>query len=86
MWEESFCWSHGDTLLRLFWGAPEFQGRYHELLFNFCFSLSLAFSIVDSLLLVQVKHRVFGFLRVFITRIKGYARVKVADKDSKHNN
>ena len=59
-----------------------FKERITSFLFNFCFSLSRAFSIVDSLLLVQVKDRVFGVLQVFITRIKGYARVKVADKDS----
>ena len=41
---------------------------------------------MDSLLLVQVKHRVFGFLQVFITKIKGFARMEVVDKDSKHNN
>ena len=62
--------------LRLFWGAPEFQGAYHGLFFKFRFSLSLAFSIVDSFMLVQVKHRVFGFSQVFITKIKGCARVK----------
>ena len=59
---------------------PSSKERITSFLFNFCFSLSLAFSIVDSLLLVQVKHRVLGVLQVFITKIKGYARVKVEIK------
>ena len=65
---------------------PSFKERIRSFLFSFCFSLSLAFSIVDSLLLVQVKHRVFGFLQVFITKIKRICKGKMEDKDSKHNN
>ena len=57
---------------------PSFKERITGFLFSFLlFSLSLwPFSRVDSLLLVQVKHRVFGLLQVFITKIKGYARAK----------
>ena len=63
-----------------------FKERITGFLFSFLvFSLSLAFSRVDSLLLVQVKLRVFGFLQDFITKIKGYARVKGRIKISNNN-
>ena len=53
---------------------PSSKERITSFLLDFCFSLSDLFEIVDSLLLVQVKHRVFGFLQVFITKIKGLHR------------
>ena len=49
---------------------PSFKERITCFLFNFVFLSLWPFSIVDSLLLVQVKHRVFGFLQIFITKIK----------------
>ena len=45
---------HRDTIyISFFWGAPEFLGAYHILFSLFLFKLFY----VDSLLLVQVKHK-----------------------------
>ena len=62
---------------------PSFKERITGFFLAFYFPLSLTFSRVDSLLLVQVKHRVFGFLQVFITKIKGMCKGKREDKDLK---
>ena len=67
----------------MFWGVPDFQGAYHKL--SVSISHSGLFKIVDSLLLVQVKHRGFWVFTGFYYKNKEFARVKRVNKDSKIN-
>ena len=78
LWEECFCQAHRDTLyLSLLWLLRHFRERITGFLLFWVFlSLSRAFSRVDSFLLVQVKHRVFSFQRVFIIKIKRVCKGK----------